>query len=55
MTCAALSDLQGDHARRRRSCCGDRADQQVDKPGRAKLIRKMKAAEKLARQKKVQG
>jgi hypothetical protein len=33
--------------------------QQVDKPGRAKiickLIRKMKTAEKLARQKKVQG
>jgi hypothetical protein len=29
--------------------------QQVDKPGRAKLIRKMKTAEKLPRQKKVQG
>jgi bifunctional UDP-N-acetylglucosamine pyrophosphorylase/glucosamine-1-phosphate N-acetyltransferase len=29
--------------------------QQIDKPGRAKLIRKMKTAEKLARQKKVQG
>jgi bifunctional UDP-N-acetylglucosamine pyrophosphorylase/glucosamine-1-phosphate N-acetyltransferase len=28
---------------------------QIDKPGRAKLIRKMKTAEKLARQKKVQG
>jgi bifunctional UDP-N-acetylglucosamine pyrophosphorylase / glucosamine-1-phosphate N-acetyltransferase len=29
--------------------------QQIDKPGRGKLIRKMKTAEKLARQKKVQG
>jgi bifunctional UDP-N-acetylglucosamine pyrophosphorylase / glucosamine-1-phosphate N-acetyltransferase len=29
--------------------------EQIDKPGRAKIIRKMKTAEKLARQKKVQG